>query len=361
MNKKKLATTAATLTVALALGAAGIAVARTVATDSTRSYCAEMPDAVGLYAGNPVTQMGFEVGRVESIVQKGSHVEVTFTADSDRDLPADVQAVTRSKSILADRSLELVGNYAAGPTLEPGTCIPLENSHTPKSISEVVSSAADFIKALAPEDKQKTIAMAVAGLDESLRGQGESARTMMEHAAEAMDDPDKFVADIGSSIVNMAPLSERALADWAAITSLVQHLPAVTEAGIELWPGVVDVCQGIAWLVRTLEDIQTNYGNDIWPFVHGQVTDAIAMTAGRTGDINSMLGTLPSLEGLVRQQATSASGPHIQYTPPTVAVNDELCAVLDRLRPGSCQRTDTGAHVSATAWMDYTLVNGAAQ
>ena len=31
------------------------------------TYCAEMPDSVGLYTGNPVTQMGFEVGTVDSI------------------------------------------------------------------------------------------------------------------------------------------------------------------------------------------------------------------------------------------------------------------------------------------------------
>ena len=31
------------------------------------AYCAIMSDAVGLYVGNPVTQMGYQIGQVKTI------------------------------------------------------------------------------------------------------------------------------------------------------------------------------------------------------------------------------------------------------------------------------------------------------
>src|ERR1700723_3822109 len=86
------------------------------AVGGTRSaqFCAIMSDSVGLYAGNPVTQMGYRIGTVDSITPEDSSVEIRFTITENRPIPADVKAVTRSTSILADRSLELVGNYSSG-------------------------------------------------------------------------------------------------------------------------------------------------------------------------------------------------------------------------------------------------------
>src|ERR1700721_2384269 len=69
-------------------------------------FCAIMSDSVGLYTGNPVTQMGYRIGSVDSITPEDSSVEIRFTITENRPIPADVKAVTRSTSILADRSLE---------------------------------------------------------------------------------------------------------------------------------------------------------------------------------------------------------------------------------------------------------------
>jgi phospholipid/cholesterol/gamma-HCH transport system substrate-binding protein len=286
------------------------------------TYCAEMPDSVGLYTGNPVTQMGFEVGIVDSIVERGDRVEVAFTIGVDRAFPADVQAVTRSKSILADRSLELVGNLTSGPALEPGTCIPLQRSHTPRTISEIVGSAADFLGELSPEGSEATVAGAVAGLAEALRGEGDNARDLVENAAAAMEDPDRMVADLGTAVAAMAPLTEQTLADWGAITSLATQLPDIATAGIDLFPGTIDVCVGIGWLVATLYDVQTRYGGEIWPFVHGPVTQAISLAAGRAGDLSGLVGAVPSLAAVLEQQSKQSGGLTVRFTPPSVTLGN---------------------------------------
>jgi phospholipid/cholesterol/gamma-HCH transport system substrate-binding protein len=101
-------------------------------------FCAIMSDSVGLYVGNPVTQMGYQIGTVDKITPRDTSVEVRFTIKQRRPIPRDVKAVTRSTSILADRSLELVGNYGGGPRLLAAQCIPRSHTSTPLSISQVI-------------------------------------------------------------------------------------------------------------------------------------------------------------------------------------------------------------------------------
>lgn len=347
------------VTVTAIMGACGMGVAAGQPLQGgaeSATFCAEMPDSVGLYPGNPVTQMGFPVGKVESVEQRGTHVEVNFTTDGGRIFPADVQAVTRSKSILADRSLELVGNYESGPQLAPGSCIPLTNSYTPHTISEVVGSAADFIEALAPETGDQTVEMAITGLNEALRGQGESARQMMIHAANAMENPDGFIADIGASISNMAPLTEETLVQWAAIKNIADNMPKVVADAKGLWPGTIDVCVGIGWVVALLDDIQRTYGDDIWPFVHGQAVEAIGLAAQQSGAIGDLVSTVPSMSTAVSAQTRDAGALSMEYTPPQIALSDDesarLCAVLESLSPGSCKNAGTGSRVTPEGLMN---------
>ncbi|MGW0021466.1 MlaD family protein [Rhodococcus sp. NPDC003382] len=331
----------------------------------TATYCAEMPDAVGLYPGNPVTQMGFPIGKVDSVEQRATHVEVRFTVDNGRVFPADVKAVTRSKSILADRSLELVGNYESGPQLAPETCIDRDNGYTPKTISEVVGSAADFIEALAPEAGDETIEAAISGLNEALRGQGENTRQMMIHAANAMENPDGFLADIGSSISNMAPLTEDALVHWPNLKGLFDTLPRVAEGSLGLWPGAVDVCVGLASVVALLYDIQTTYGEEIWPFVHGRAVEAIKRAAQQSGSIGDLVSTIPSMSNAVSSQTRAAGALSVEYMPPQITLSDDeaarLCEVLESVSPGSCKGAGAGARVTPEGLMNLLNPIGTAR
>lgn len=283
-------------------------------------FCAQMPDAVGLYPGNPVTHMGYPVGHVDRVTPEGDYVDVAFTLDNGRSFPADVRAVTRSKSILADRSLELVGNTGDGPALAAGRCIPLAHSYTPKSLSEIASSAADFINELSPNDGRQSLQNAVAGLAQALRGQGQDARTLMLHASAAATSPDQLTSDLGTIILNMAPLTDEALQRWSTIRPLLDQLPEAAAGGIDLWPGVVDTCVGVGWLVNVLHDIQTNYGDDIWPVVQGPVADAVHLAASHAKDLADLLDSLPSVAAMLRRQSRPDGDVSVVYRPPTVRV-----------------------------------------
>ncbi|MEV5651941.1 MlaD family protein [Nocardia sp. NPDC052254] len=362
MNRRYLIGVGGVVALALVAGV-GFTVVDPDGAPSHSGFCAQMPDAVGLYPGNPVTQMGLPVGRVDRIQPRGDHVEVTFALDGGRRFPADVRAVTRSKSILADRSVELVGNYHSGPELTAGQCIPVQRSFTPKSISEIAGSAADFIDALSPDDSRDSFEKAVDGFEQALRGQGGNARSMMVHASAAAASPDRLTADIGSIIENMAPLTDEALQRWPAIQAILDRMPEVVDAGIDLWPGVVDVCVGVGWLVNLLHDIQTNYGGDIWPLLQGPVVDAIHLAASRSKDIANLLESIPSVATMLRQQSANDGGLSIDYRPPTVRIDSptgpELCDAVNRAAaPGSCATADGHLEVPATGLLDLVLAKG---
>lgn len=287
-------------------GGYAVATALDSRTKQVHGFCSEMADAVGLYAGNPVTQMGYPVGRIDAIASKGDHVEVTFSLDGSRKFPADVAVVTRSKSLLADRSLELVGNYVSGPQLTPGTCTPPERSYTPKSISQIAGSASDFINAIAPSNGKDSIQNALAGLDTALQGNGHDAAELMQHAAAAMSNPDRMMSDLGSSIMNMAPMTEEALRQWSTIRSLLDQMPPVLQAaGSDLLPGAEKLTVGTGYLLKVLLDIQRNYGDLIWPGFHAGLSTIIHLAATRSKDIAGLLDTLPPIAAFLRQQGDS--------------------------------------------------------
>ncbi|MFF3570089.1 MlaD family protein [Nocardia jiangxiensis] len=326
-------------------------------------FCADMSDTVGLYPGNPVTQMGFKVGHVESVHPEGDHVKVTFSLDAGRAYPADVKAVTRSKSLLADRSLELVGNYTSGPKLAAGLCVPTSRTFTPKSISQIAGSAADFIDAMSPNDNKKSFQQAVDGFDKAMHGNGELASQMMQHASEAMSSPNQFVSDIGSIIHNMAPMSDEALKKWATIQSILDQAPAIAPAATDLIAAANKVAVGsVGWLVATLYMIQSDYGDLLWPSLDGPVSDAIHLAAGHSKDLAGLVDSIPSVASVLRQQSHSSGGLAVAYQPPTVQVNapdaGQMCDVLNHMTAGSC--TNAGGHVqvSALRLLDLVVAKG---
>ena len=96
----------AVLVAAVALAVGGFAVMPRLAHRQI-TVTAHFEDAVGLYAGNAVALLGMQVGKVTSIIAKDNYVEVKLAIDDRVDIPAEVQAVTVSTSILTDRHVEL--------------------------------------------------------------------------------------------------------------------------------------------------------------------------------------------------------------------------------------------------------------
>lgn len=358
--RRRLVWVAASLTciVAVVLGVTAFTVNGEGRSVPTNVYCAILPDTIGLYTGNAVTRMGYPIGTISSITPSDTGVRVEFTVDGGRSIPGDVKAVTRSKSVLADRSLELVGD-GGGPGLRPGDCIPITRAYTPKSISEIAGSAADLVDQIAPQGDTKAVQGSIDALSAAVSGTGPSAATLMRTAAAAAQSPEQMVSDIGSIIMTMAPLSGEILARWRDVESIITKLPASTDIGARvLWPAAVHMIWGMIPLLNAIYDVMGKYGNEV-----DQILDylpvVIHIAASRVGDIQRSLDALPAVATAAALVVRRGSGAGVQVAAPSVRVTSAdpraLCMRLNAARMGSCALQQGDSRVANVNALELVL------
>lgn len=150
MNRRALvAIGAAALTAAAAATVIGV----TRAGNESFTVTAQFEDTVGLYQGNAVSILGMPVGKVTSIVPKGTYIEVKLDINHGVNVPADVQAVTVSTSILTDRHIELTPAYQTGPKLKNGDVVGLGRTRTPVEFDRTLSMVDKLSSALNGDSK----------------------------------------------------------------------------------------------------------------------------------------------------------------------------------------------------------------
>jgi phospholipid/cholesterol/gamma-HCH transport system substrate-binding protein len=328
------------------------------------AYCAFMPDTIGLYVGNPVTQMGYPVGKVTSIQAGVSHVRVDFALTEQRQIPSDVKAIIRSPSILADRSLELVGNYAGGPTLQPAGCISLDRSVSPKSLSEVIGSADTFVNAINASGSTN-VAGTVRGLDQLSHGNGAGVKHLLTLSSALLDSPDQAISDIGSITRNVAELT-------TALKDIRGPMKEILTDGVTTTPDLAIAVDGAARLAGP-----DGYGT------LGPLIETVAVLESRLGDETQL--TLDTVSAAVRKISPHANAfaslfnavPwwintaanhfnkeqfgsfNIAYRPPLYRVRTHdglaLCGAMNASMPGSCADVNGQPFAVDVALLQYVL------
>ncbi|OMB79798.1 MCE family protein [Mycolicibacterium conceptionense] len=180
----------------------------------TISVTAQFDSAAGLYDGNTVAVLGMPVGKVTKITPKGGYVEVEFTVDRDVKIPADVQAVTISNSILTDRQIELTPPYRGGDVLQDHATIGLHRTQTP----------VEFARVLDVLDK----------LSVSLRGDGQGngpVADVVNASAAIADGNGQKMKDALGELSNALRLSaDKGTVTKDQLTTIIRNLSSLSEA-----------------------------------------------------------------------------------------------------------------------------------
>lgn len=325
-------------------------------------YCAIMPDSVGLYVGNPITQMGAKVGQVSAITPALTSVRVDFKVIQSRPLPADVRAVTRSASILTDRALELVGNYKSGPKLLGGSCIPLSKSMTPKSLSEIVGSATTFLNAVNP-DGSTNIGGVVAGIDRSLRGTGTEINKLLTTSSAVLDAPDQGMSDIRSVITNLATLTST-LREVAG--PLKDALLATNQTTADVFHGLYGgygIFNGVTGLVSLVSDLEIYLGDEVQTVLN-DLEYALRKFSGHATLFASLLKPYPVLINWLERHVNNKQFFTIRYQPPLYRIATPVaglvtCNAMNAASPGSCVDVAGKPYAVDVALLQYVLTQAA--
>lgn len=195
---------------------------------------AQFSDAVGLYTGNGVSVLGMEVGKVRSITPKGGYVEVTLAIDSGVAIPADVEAVTVSTSVLTDRHVELTPPYQGGPKLKNGDIIGLNRTRTPVEFERTLAMMHKLGTALhADENNEGPLGDFVElGSQITLENGAEIKATLarLSNALEVgSDNGAQSKRNIQTIITNVAELSQAAVDNDAALREFGSYVHALSE------------------------------------------------------------------------------------------------------------------------------------
>lgn len=255
------------------------------------NYCAILPDAVGLYVGNPVTQMGYKIGTIDSVMPGARSVRVNFSLAETRPLPGDVKAVVRSTSILADRALELVGNYHAGPRLAPDVCVPLDRSMTPKSLSEIIGSANTFVNAVNPETSDN-IGAVITQLDKAVSGNGAGISRILTTSSDLLDSPDGAIGDMTSIVRNLGDVTDTLVATRDPLKQILNDGATTTPDLVNAIHGARNMTESLPQLIIAISDLEARAGDEI-QLTLDTVSDATRILAPHASGLASLLDPLP--------------------------------------------------------------------
>jgi phospholipid/cholesterol/gamma-HCH transport system substrate-binding protein len=284
------------LSVIAVIAVAGVAAFVVVprVTHGPMTVTAQFEDAVGLYEGNAVSVLGMQVGHVAKIVPKGGYVEVTLAIDNGVDIPADVQAVTVSTSVLTDRHIELTPAYRSGPKLRSGDLLSLGRTRTP----------VEFDKTLAMVNKLST----------ALRGDGQGGGPVAD------------LVDIGSKITT---------GNGRGIKATLDQLSAALRLGSD---GGAHTKEQIQMIIKSLDELtQSATDNDTAIREFGanarQISDILAaenLGTGTTGTkINQILAQATSLLEKNRDGLKSTTADFQTITAAIVDYRRELSEFFD--------------------------------
>ncbi|MBF6210173.1 MCE family protein [Nocardia puris] len=305
----------------------------------TETYCALMPDTIGLYVGNHVTMRGMPVGEVTAITPSPEHVRVEFTVDAAYSLPAAASATTVSDTVVADRDLALVNVDPSEQLRDPAECI--TKTLTPKSLTETLGALAELSsELLGPQDsEQNALARGIGALNSATAGTGPQLNEIIRKLGTALHSPDAAIGHLAGLLDSLAALSSTVAGRWGDIKSMMLRLSDVLDnVNNELFNRTVEIIDSFQKLLPMLNDITTLFGDPILDVLDAAVP-LVRLLGDNVDALRDIITKIPALTGAFTTVA-GPGAPGLTYAPPRVALPEQdanqMCALINAVSPGRC-------------------------
>ena len=275
---------------------------------------AQFEDAAGLYEGNTVAVLGMPVGKVTKITPRGGYVEVDFTVSKDVQVPADVQAVTISNSILTDRQIELTPPYKGGDTLPDHATIGLERTQTPIEFARVLDVLDKLSSSLKGDGKgQGPVADLVNASAEIADGNGQDMKDTLGELSEALrlsSDRGAVTHDQLTTIIrNLSSLMEASARNDETLREFGSTVRQISQVMADEHFGTGTTGKKLNEVITQVGDVIAKHRDDIKSIVANGNT-AVKTTIDHQRDLEEFLDltpmTLDNLYNIVDQNNGSA-------------------------------------------------------
>ncbi|MCU1642656.1 MAG: hypothetical protein JWN03_2931 [Nocardia sp.] len=306
----------------------------------TESYCAVMPDSVGLYVGNKVTMRGIPVGTVTSVDSDGAKVKVGFSVDAKYPVYADAAATTVADSIVADRNLAVLSDGKHPAHWDSSQCI--TKTLTPKSITETLTALADLSSQLQQAQAPDALAHGLSALDSATTGAGPQINEIVKKLGSALSAPDADIGHLAGIFDAFASVGEKVEQHWGDLRSMLLRLgPALENGSNELLGPGAELIDRLGQALPMLNDLVTIAGDPIMKALDDTLP-LVRLLRANVGSLSEIMLKLPVLTNI----AQSVLGSGITYGSPRAAVPmpqaDQVCAALNAAAPGKCTTSADG-------------------
>ncbi|WP_194816012.1 MCE family protein [Nocardia sp. XZ_19_385] len=168
---------------------------------------ADFENVAGLYAGNEVAILGVPVGQVDTVVAKGSYVQVTMSIDKDVPVHAEAIAALVSPQLITNRHVELAPAYTgSGPTLADGAHIPLARTRTPVELDRILQNFDQLGAALKGDNENGPMASRV--LFPLLDGNGDRLAQTLDSLSAAFEVSLANKDQIANTIIKLNEITQ---------------------------------------------------------------------------------------------------------------------------------------------------------
>lgn len=262
-------------------------------------------DKVGqlLRVTGDVKARGVLVGKIAEINHfTNGKAQVVLALDRGQQIPADVSATIRGKTLFGEKFVELIDPpRPTGELMKPGARIPESRTIPPFELEQVLQSLIPVLDAAEPGDlggALHALAEGVAGNEETARRTIDNALVVLRTLAENRDDIDRLLAggDRGSeSLRRVSPDLVAALDD---LDALARHLVANQDALRSV------LRDAPTWLDIAAELVEARYTDLVDLSVKG--ADVLRLVAQHRFRLPS---TVESLKNFTQDWVTNLSAP----------------------------------------------------
>lgn len=146
----------------------------------SKTYKAVFQDVTGVNKGDDVRIAGVKVGSVKDIsITHRNQALVTFSVASDESLATTTQATIKYRNLIGQRYLALTQEISDGPTLKPGSTIPVSRTHPALDLTVLFNGFKPLFQALSPSDVNQLSYEIV----QVFQGEGGTLDSLLTHTA----------------------------------------------------------------------------------------------------------------------------------------------------------------------------------
>ncbi|WP_236787801.1 MCE family protein [Amycolatopsis sp. GM8] len=263
---------------------------------------ARFSEGAGIYPYANVTYRGVQVGKVKDVRLAPDGVDVDMSIDNSAAVPEDVDANILSVSAIGEQYVDFVPRPGATAAMKDGTRIPLDHTHIPRQIAQVLDDVNGLLTSV-PTD---------------------SLGVVLNEAQQAFQG---LEPDLRSLLSNTDNLVRQADANYGPTSKLLTDAEPVLDSQLSTTPAIRQWTKDLAAFTGRLEQSDGDFRQLL-----RSVPGAASQVQGFFQDLSSSAPTLLSSSGVLTDLAAAYHKPieEVLVVYPMVAAAEILGAAPDR-------------------------------